>query len=145
MTALTPDATSLSPSAVTNSKGMTRAGWVISGLVIAFMVFDAIGKLLVIAPVVEATRQLGYPLDLIRPLGIIALVCALLYALPRTAVLGAILLTAFLGGAVASHLRLADPLFSHVLFGVYIGVIAWAWLYLRDSRLRALMPLRRSC
>jgi hypothetical protein len=122
---------------------MSRTGWAMSGLVILFMVFDAVGKLIVMTPVIEATRQLGYPEDLIRPLGVIALACALLYAVPRTAVLGAILLTAFLGGAVASHLRLGDPLFSHVLFGVYVGLLAWGGLFLRDARLRALIPLRQ--
>jgi len=120
---------------------MSRTGWAMSGLVMLFMAFDAVGKLIMMTPVIEATRQLGYPEDLIRPLGVIALACALLYAVPRTAVLGAILLTAFLGGAVASHLRLGDPLFSHVLFGVYVGLFAWGGLFLRDARLRALIPL----
>ena len=144
MTAITPDAKPLVAQPMSNSKAMSRAGWILSGLVILFMTFDAGGKLAVIAPVVDATRQLGYPVELIRPLGAIALICTVLYAFPRTAVLGAILLTAFFGGAVASHLRLGDPLVSHVLFGVYVGVLAWGGLYLRDARLRALLPLRRS-
>jgi len=77
-----------------------------------------------------------------RGLGVLLLACTLLYAVPRTAVLGAILLTGYLGGAVATHLRVGDPLFSHVLFGVYMGVALWLGLYLRDARLRALVPLR---
>ena len=79
----------------------------------------------------------------IRPIGVIALVCAILYAIPRTAVLGAVLLTGFYGGAVASKIRIEDPLFSSILFGVYFGLIAWGGLYLRDERLRALFPFRR--
>ncbi|HEV2188434.1 MAG TPA: DoxX family protein, partial [Stellaceae bacterium] len=106
--------------------------------------FDAFGKLILMPQVIEATQQIGYPADLLRPLGIIILLCTALYAIPRTAILGAIVLTGFLGGAVASHLRLEDPLFTHVLFGVYVGVLAWGGLYLRDERVRALIPLRRA-
>lgn len=115
-----------------------------SGIVVVFLVFDGVTKLMMITPVVNATVGIGYPVDVIRPLGIICLACAILYAIPRTAVLGAILLTGFLGGAVASKVRLEDPLFSQVLFGVYVGVLAWGGLYLRDGRLRALLPLRRA-
>jgi hypothetical protein len=79
---------------------------------------------------------------LMRGLGLVALICTALYAWPRTAVLGAILLTAYMGGAVATHLRIGNPLFSHMLFGVYLAVIAWGGLYLRDARVRALLPLR---
>jgi hypothetical protein len=129
--------------AVWRSKIMRWIGWIISSIVLLFLLFDGISKLMLIAPVVEATTQIGYPEDLIRPIGIIGLACAVLYAVPRTAVLGAVLLTGFLGGAVASHLRLEDPLFSHVLFGGYVGILVWGGLYLRDDRLRALFPLRR--
>ena len=86
---------------------------------------------------------LGFPVATIRPIGLILLACTILYAIPRTAVLGAILLTGFMGGAVASKIRIEDPLFSSILFGVYFGIILWAGLYLRDDRLRALIPLRR--
>jgi hypothetical protein len=110
---------------------------------ILFMLLDAGGKLLLAAQVVEATTKIGYPAAAIRPIGIIALICTILYALPRTAVLGAVLLTGFFGGAVASKIRIEDPLFSSVLFGVYMGLFAWGGLYLRDERLRALFPLRR--
>jgi len=128
---------------VAASKSMVWIGWIMSGIVVLFLLFDGITKLIMIDPVVDATIRIGFPLDVIRPLGIVCLACAILYAIPRTSILGAILLTGFLGGAVASKVRLEDPLFSQVLFGVYLGVLAWAGLYLRDGRLRSLIPLRR--
>jgi hypothetical protein len=128
---------------VTASRSMLWIGWIMSGIVVLFFLFDGITKLIMIDPVVDATIRIGFPLDVIRPLGIVCLACAILYAIPRTSILGAILLTGFLGGAVASKVRLEEPLFSQVLFGVYVGVLAWAGLYLRDGRLRSLIPLRR--
>jgi DoxX-like protein len=92
---------------------------------------------------VQGTTQLGYPGHLIRGIGIIELVCLALYVIPQTAVLGAILLTGYLGGAVATHVRVESPLFSHILFPVYVALLIWGGLYLRDDRLRALIPLRR--
>ena len=118
------------------------AGRVISALPVLFLLMDSVMKLMKLAPVVEATVKLGYPAETIVPLGIVLLTCTVLYVVPRTSVLGAILLTGYLGGAVASHLRVGDPLFSHVLFPVYLGVMIWFGLYLRDNRLRALVPLR---
>jgi hypothetical protein len=118
------------------------AGRILSGLVVAFLLFDAVMKLMKIPPVVEAFAKLGYPESVPVPLGIVLLVCALIYAIPRTSVLGAILLTGYLGGAVATHVRVGDPLFSHALFPTYIGVLLWAGLYLRVERLRSLIPLR---
>jgi hypothetical protein len=115
-----------------------------SGLTILFLLFDGLSKLALERHVVEATTRIGYPADAIRPLGAICLACTVLYAIPRTSVLGAILLTAYLGGAVASKVRIDDPLFSSVLFGVYFGVLVWGGLYLRDERLRTLIPLRRA-
>jgi len=129
--------------AVTSSKVSTRLGWVLSILTIAFMLFDASGKLALEFHVVDASTKIGYPLAAIRPIGVMALVCTILYAIPRTAILGAVLLTGFYGGTVASKLRIEDPLFSSILFGVYFGLIAWGGLYLRDGRLRALFPYRR--
>ena len=123
---------------------MSWAGWGLSGLMIAFMVVDSVSKLALERHVVEATTRIGYPLGVIRPLGAISLVCTLLYAIPRTAILGAILLTAYLGGAIASKVRIEDPLFSSVLFGVYFGVLVWGGLYLRDQQLRSLIPFRRA-
>ena len=126
------------------SKSRRLAGLVMSGLVIAFMLFDAGMKLVPLDVVIKATAELGYPpsADLARTLGVVALVSTALYAFPRTAVLGAILLTAYMGGTVATHLRVGNPLFSHMLFGVYLAVLAWGGLYLRDSRVAALLPLR---
>jgi hypothetical protein len=118
-------------------------GWGLSGLVIAFMLMDATMKLLVLPIVVESGAQLGFAgADMARNLGAMLLVCTVLYAVPRTAMLGAILLTGYLGGAVATHVRVGSPLFSHVLFGVYLGLLLWGGLYLRDERLRSLVPLR---
>jgi len=117
-------------------------GRIMSGLVIAFMLLDGAMKLVPLDVVVTTSEQMGIPGSLARTLGIIGLICTLLYAVPRTSVLGAILLTGYLGGAVASHLRLGDPIFTHTLFGLYLGLLAWGGLYLRDARLRALFPLR---
>lgn len=122
---------------------MQWTGWGMTGLIIAFLLFDSVSKLVLEHHVVEATTKIGYPLETIRPLGIICLVCTILYAIPRTSILGAILLTGYLGGAIASKVRIEDPLFSSVLFGVYFGILVWGGLYLRDERLRALIPLRR--
>ena len=120
-------------------------GWVLSGLAIAFLLMDATMKLLALSVVLETSGPLGFPgATMARGLGVLLLVCTLLYAAPQTAVLGAILLTGYLGGAVATHVRVGDPLFSHILFGVYVGVFLWLGLYLRDARLRALVPLRSS-
>jgi len=118
------------------------AGIVISALPSLLLVADGVMKLVRPAFVVEGTVNLGYLESVIVPLGIVLLTCTILYVIPRTSVLGAILLTGYLGGAVATHVRVGDPLFSHVLFPVYLGVLIWLGLYLRDDRLRALVPLR---
>lgn len=117
-------------------------GRIMSGLVIAFMLLDGAMKLVPLDVVVTTSEQMGIPGSLARTLGIVGLICTMLYAVPRTSVLGAILLTGYLGGAIASHLRLGDPIFTHTLFGLYLGLLAWGGLYLRDARLRALIPLR---
>jgi hypothetical protein len=129
---------------MTSTKIRRTAGYVMSGLVIAFMVFDGGMKLVPFDIVIKTTSELGYPAspDLMRGLGVVALICTALYAWPRTAVLGAILLTAYMGGTVATHLRIGNPLFTHMLFGVYLAVFAWGGLYLRDARVRALLSLR---
>jgi len=116
-------------------------GRVMSGLVVAFMLLDGAMKLVPLYVVVTTSEQMGIPGSVARTLGIIGLICTVLYAVPRTSVLGAILLTGYLGGAIASHLRLGDPIFTHTLFGLYLGLLPWGGLYLRDSRLRALIPL----
>jgi DoxX-like family len=116
----------------------------LSGLTVALLAADAAGKLLVPDLMIANTPPLGLPADpgFYRMLGAILAIAAALYAFPRTALLGAVLLTGYLGGAVAIHLRVGDPLFSATLFGVYLGVMAWGGLWLRDPRLRALFPLR---
>jgi DoxX-like family len=125
------------------SKGRLWTGRIMSALPALFLLVDGVGKLVKPAPVVEGTVQLGYPESVLLGLGIVLLACTVLYVIPRTAVLGAILLTGYLGGAVATHVRVESPLFSHILFPVYLAVLIWGGLYLRDERLRALIPLRR--
>lgn len=124
------------------SKTMRWTGWVMSGLVIAFLLMDSVMKLLPLDIAVEITGQLGYPasVTLVRGLGLVTLACTILYAVPRTSVLGAILLSGYMGGAMATHLRVGSPIFTHLLFGFYLGVLAWGGLWLRDARLRALIP-----
>ena len=123
----------------------TRAIWagrILSAIAIAFFVMDGVMKLIQPQVVIDATRQIGWPADpttLTSP-GLILLACTALYALPRTAVLGAILLTGYLGGAVASHARLGDPLLTHDLFGVWLGFFVWGGLWFRDTRIRSLIP-----
>lgn len=121
-----------------------RIGYVMSGLVIAFMLFDSAMKLAAMDVVIKASAELGYPATarFARGLGITALVCTALYAWPRTAVLGAVLLTAYMGGTVATHLRVGNPIFTHMLFGVYLALLSWGGLYLRDARVRLLLPFR---
>jgi hypothetical protein len=119
-------------------------GRVLSGVVILFMLFDGAVKLVPWPIVTETMDRMGYGSSesLARSLGAISLVCTVLYAIPPTSFVGAILLTGYLGGAMASHVRIGSPLFSHVLFGFYLGVMVWGGLWLRDRKLRALMPLR---
>jgi DoxX-like family len=116
------------------------AGRILSLLAILFLLFDAASHLLMPAAVVDAFKRLAYPDSLGPVLGIVQLICVALYAIPRTSILGAILLTGYLGGAVATHLRVRDPLFD-TLFPIIFGVLVWAGLFLRDARLRSLIPL----
>ena len=120
-------------------------GRVLSGVVVFFLLMDGVIKLVPLAAVTETMQQLGYSGSVAqaRGLGVLTLICAVLYAIPRSSVLGAILLTGLLGGAMATHLRIDSPLFSHLLFGLYVGLMAWGGLYLRDPALRALLPVRR--
>src|ERR1700730_6473267 len=113
-------------------------GWTMSGLVIAFLLMDSIMKLIVLPVVTQTSATLGFPgAGMARALGEILLVCTFLYAVPQTATLGAVLLTGYLGGTVATQLRVGNPLFTHILFGVYLGVLLWGGLWLREPRLRA--------
>jgi hypothetical protein len=119
------------------------AGRIISGLITAFMIFDAVIHLMKPAPVVEGFAKLNFPLRLAVPLGIVELLCIVLYVIPSTSILGAILLTGYLGGAVAIQLPTGNPFFGEILFPVYVGVFLWGGIYLRDARLRALIPFQR--
>jgi hypothetical protein len=124
---------------------MVWVGRVLSGLAIVFFAMDGIMKFIQPQFVIDATRGIGWPTDsaTLGILGFLLLASTVLYVIPRTAPLGAILLTGYLGGAVASHARLGDPLFTHDLFGVYLGLFVWGGLWLRDPRVRALIPLSR--
>jgi hypothetical protein len=127
------------------SKPARWLGRVLSGLVILFMLFDGAIKLVPWPIVTETMDRIGYGSSetLARSLGAITFVCTVLYAIPPTSILGAILLTGYLGGAMASHLRIGSPLFTHTLFGFYLGLMLWGGLWLRDRTMRALIPFRR--
>jgi hypothetical protein len=124
-------------------KKMLWGGYIVSALPVLFLLFDVSLKFTKPAFVVEANAQLGYRESSILVTGIILLACVILYVTPPTSILGAILLTGYLGGAVATHVRVENPLFSHTLFPVYVGILIWGGLFLRDARLRALIPLRK--
>ena len=128
---------------VPSSRARRRTGAIMAGIAILFLLFDSVGKLVLVPEVVEGSVQLGYPEYTVRIIGMILLTCVLLYAVPRTSVLGAVLLTGYLGGAVATHFRVGSPLLTHTLFPIYLGALIWAGLILREDRLRSLFPLRR--
>jgi hypothetical protein len=115
-------------------------------VVVLFLLFDATIKLLALPIVTQTMVQLGYAdsVGLARGLGILTLVCVALYVSPKTSVIGAILLTGLFGGAMATHLRVGNPVFSHFLFGAYLGLMAWGGLYLRDARLRSVLSWRQT-
>ena len=117
-------------------------GRVMSGLVVAFLIFDGAIKLARIEAVEKGTVELGYPIASIVPIGLILLACVALYLIPRTAILGAVLLTGYLGGAIATHVRVSAPLLSHTLFPIYVAALIWGGLYLRDRRVRSLLAPR---
>jgi hypothetical protein len=125
-----------------SKKKRILAGGILSGLPMLFLLVDGAMKVAKAAVVVEGTAELGYPESVIVGIGVTLLACTILYAIPQTSILGAILLTGYLGGAVATHVRVGNPVFSHVLFPVYLGVMIWGGLCLREERLRALLPLR---
>jgi hypothetical protein len=127
----------------TTGKLSLWTGRMLSGLFVAFMVFDVAIKLVGMKMVDVTMTQLGYDPALSRPIGIIEAICVIIYVIPATAVLGAVLMMGVLGGAVATHIRVGDPMVSHVLFGVYLGLFMWGGIYLRDPRLRAIFPVRR--
>ena len=123
------------------AKTTVWAGRIMSVLAVLFLALDSIIKVLNLAPAVEATTQLGYPASLVIGIGIIELLCLAVYVIPRTSVLGAILLTGYLGGAIATQVRAGSPLFP-VVFPIIIGALVWGGLFVREARLRALVPLR---
>lgn len=133
--AISPSAASAAPI----SKGMIWTGRVLSALPVALMAFSAVLKLLKPAPVLQSFAHAGYPESLLVVLGIIELLCCMVYVIPRTAIVGAILMTGYLGGATATNVRVGDPSW---IITVTLGVLVWAGLYLRDARLRTLLPLR---
>ena len=121
------------------SKAAERTGYVLSAVAVLFLLFDSVIKLTDIQPVRDSMLQLGYPVGLATVLGIIELLCLFTYIVPKTSVLGAILMTGYLGGAIATHVRVGSPLVSHTLFPIYVAVLVWGGLYLRDPRVRALV------
>ena len=129
----------LDPQAVHVSIWRRRMGLTFSALATVFFLMDAAGKLLQVEPVIKGTIELGWPTSAVVPLGVLLMLGAVLYAVPRTAVLGAIYLTGFLGGAIATHYRIGSPLFTHVLFGVYVALVMWSGLALRDPAVSAVL------
>lgn len=127
----------------TESRTRRWIGIALSALPILFLAFDSTIKLIKIPPVVQSFAELGFPDEMAVGIGLLELACVLLYAFPRTSALGAVLLTAFLGGAIAVKVRIAAPLFSHTLFPIYVALPIWLGLYLRDDRLATLLPIRR--
>jgi hypothetical protein len=115
---------------------------VLSGLAVLFLAFDATLKLLRVPEAIESTSQLGYPVSTLLTIGLIEVACLIIYLLPRTAILGAVLWTGYLGGAIATHVRVGNPLFSHTLFPIYVAALLWGGLWLREPRLSALLPFR---
>lgn len=127
-----------------SSKKALWTGRILSGLAVLFLLFDATGKLLQIPEAQQGTMELGYPVSVLFGLGVVQLACLAVYLVPRLSVMGAILWTGYLGGAVATHVRVGNPLFTHTLFPVYIATLLWLGLWLRDERLRAVLPVRAS-
>lgn len=125
------------------SKSALWTGRVLSGIAVLFLAFDASLKLFLASAAVEGTTQLGYQANVLFPLGVVQLICLILYLFPRTSVLGAVLWTGYLGGAIATHVRLANPWLTHILFPTYVAALLWGGLWLRDTRLRALLPFVR--
>ena len=139
-TLLAPSALAAAPATSTRARW---AGRVVTGLAVAFLLFDTTIKLLAAKEALDGTVQLGWQPHHLPILGAIELVCLALYLIPRTAPIGALLWTGYLGGAIATHLRLDNPLLSHVLFPTYVAALIWGGLYLRDARVRALVRAPR--
>jgi DoxX-like protein len=127
------------------SKARLLTGRILTTLVVLFLVMDIVFKFIRPIPpqVLQSMNQLGFQTGLLTAIGILLLLCTALYVIPATSVLGAVLLTGYLGGAVSVHLRVGNPLFGYILFPVYVGILMWAGLCLRETRLLALLPLRK--
>lgn len=125
-----------------HSKATLWTARVMQGIAVLFLAFDSVMKFFPVPEVVDGTKVLGFQEHHILPIGVLSLTCLVLYLIPRTAVLGAVLWTGYLGGAIATHVRLDNPLFTHVLFPIYVAVLIWGSLWLRDDRIRQLMPFR---
>jgi len=138
----TPTALQAASSTGQISKGALWTSRIITALIVLFLLFDGITKVMKLPVVLAACAQIGLPQSLVVGIGITLLACTVLYVIPQTSILGAILLTGYLGGAVCIQLRVGNPLFSQTLFPVYFGVLVWLGLYLREPRLRSLVPFR---
>src|SRR3954463_16043791 len=125
-----------------HGRGAVWAGRILSGLPVLFLAMDAAMKLMQVPAALEGTKELGYPVSVVFVLGVIQLVCLVLYLIPRTAPLGAILWTGYFGGAIVTHFRVGNPLLTHVLSPIYVSALIWGSLYLRDPRVRALLGKR---
>ena len=125
--------------ASTISRGQRWTARFLTGFAVLFLVFDAAMKLLQLAPAIQGSTELGFAAGSVFGIGLVELACIALYVIPRSSFIGAVLLTGYLGGAIASHVRVGNPLFSHVLFPSYVAAMIWGGLYLRDARLRALV------
>jgi DoxX-like family len=149
MTTMTPHSfvadgpTDIPTDAAFLSKRARYGGRILMGLASAFLAFDAVFKLFASPVAIKGTSELGYSPSVIVPLGVVQLVCLAAYLAPRTRVLGALLWTGYLGGAIATHVRVESPLFSHVLFPVYVAAMIWGGIWLTNPRVRALLPLIR--
>jgi hypothetical protein len=136
------DTLAVSRPAPSSSRRRVWTGRVLSGLAVAFFLFDATIKLLRVPAVLEASRQMGFSVPSIVAVGVILLACTAIYLVPRLSLVGAVLITGYLGGAIATHVRLGNPLLSHTLFPLYVAALVWGGLYLRDARVRALFARR---
>jgi hypothetical protein len=133
--AISTTSTKFGISRVTVGRGIT-------GLAVLFLLFDTVIKFTNVPAVAESMNQLGYPVSYAVGIGVLEVICLAVYLIPRTSVIGVILLTGYLGGAIASHVRVGNPLFSHVLFPIYIAALLWGGLYLRDARVRSIIAAR---
>jgi hypothetical protein len=126
------------------SAGAVWSARILTAIPVLFLTFDTVIKLMRIDPVIDSFNELGYPAGLALAIGLLEMVCLVLYVVPATSVLGAVLLTGYLGGAIATHVRAESPLLTHVLFPIYVAVFLWGGLFLREPRLRMLIPARRT-